>query len=256
MTKEEFFDRLIWDSDEQKEWANFYIMTKGLAFHIKVAKHIGFDINDSNSKVEWKRVAHHIGYDKKLRYVIYKYIATLEEYIRAYISNKYEDKPDQDFWIEQEFWCKGERTMIQLELAKQESISAILEQTDLGFLIKQVKALPFEDKKALFEDVYFLNKNLNALRELRNAVSHHVFLQAHQFKWCTVDGIDGKDLTHQIKNLRQLLPREYRIGKNGEGGITTEINECRMKNAEGLKYINLLEIEEKDIVVLNVLDDN
>lgn len=70
----------------------------------------------------------------------------------------------------------------------------------------------------------YCKKNLVAVKELRNAVSHHKFLAGYKLKTCSVDGFEGCSLIDNIKNLRQLLPERYRYGKNGKGGITAELN--------------------------------
>ena len=97
-----------------------------------------------------------------------------------------------------------------------------LQNTDLGTIIEQVKALPQDDRNELF-GAAGTDENLSAIRELRNCVGHHKFLKTYKFKKCTADGYQSSSLENNIKNLRQLLPEEYRYGKNGKGGITAEI---------------------------------
>ena len=104
----------------------------------------------------------------------------------------------------------------------------ILENTDFGCLIQQVKNLPIEDKKQLFGDTYS-DTNLDAVRELRNAVSHHKLLVSRELKKCIISEFEGCTLIDNIKNLRQLLPERYRYGKNGKGGITAEVNKIGIR---------------------------
>lgn len=99
----------------------------------------------------------------------------------------------------------------------------ILENIDFGCLIQQVKNLPIEDKEQLFGDIYS-DTNLDAVKELRNAVSHHKLLAGCTLKKCLIFEFEGSTLIDNIKNLRQLLPERYRYGKNGKGGITAELN--------------------------------
>lgn len=103
----------------------------------------------------------------------------------------------------------------------------VLQNTDLWTIIEQVKALPQEDGNELFGSVE-TNENLSAVKELRNCVGHHKFLKTYKFKKCTVGGYQSSSLKNNIKNLRQLLPEEYRYGKNGRGGITAEIKRYKI----------------------------
>ena len=105
----------------------------------------------------------------------------------------------------------------------------VLQDTDFGTLINQVKNLPQEDLKTIFDEEVGSEDNLNAVVELRNAVSHHKFLLTHSFKECKVGNMVSDTLENNIKNLRQLLPLRYRYGKNGEGGITKDMIKCGIK---------------------------
>ena len=162
--------------------------------------------------------------DKALRDVLYKYLATLEEYVRAYISNKYED-----YAIQQVFWVNDGRydyNRIKTQLVKGKPLFKTLEDVDFGTLIKQVKHIPELDRKQLFGNVGS-DENLDAVRELRNAVIHHKYLKLCQLKSCTVDGNKSDSLIANIQNLRQLLPIQYRFGENGEGGITGDLKKIK-----------------------------
>ena len=153
--------------------------------------------------------------------MLYKYLATLEEYIRAYISNKYEDAATQQvFWIDT---GRYEYNKIKTQLISGKPLFKTLENVDFGTLIKQVKSLPEIDKHELFYGVG-TDENLDAVKELRNAVSHHKFLKLCKFKDCNVDGSDSDLLIANIQNLCQLLPLQYRFGENGMGGITKELH--------------------------------
>lgn len=72
------------------------------------------------------------------------------------------------------------------------------------------------------------NQNVDAVRELRNAVSHHKFMFSYEFLKCNVDGVESNSLENNIKNLRQLLPVQYHYGENGNGGITADMKKCNI----------------------------
>lgn len=215
MTKEEFLAKIVFDNDEERDDALFYIKVKGLYLHVEIYEYL-FKEN-INQTITWKQISDELRLDKGLRDTLYIYLATLEEYIRGYISNKYEGNTNQSFWIS----SKG-RNDIKGNINKGMPLFKVLQETDLGTLINQVNALPIDDIKELFGEVG-TKENLAAVKELRNCIGHHKFLKTYQFKECTVDGVKSNTLINNIKNLRQLLPERYRYGKNSNGGITKDL---------------------------------
>lgn len=218
MTKNELLSFIAFKNEQEKEEAEFYMAVKGVELHRRILLFLGCTFSEK-SKIKWSKIARILKSDKALRDVIYIYLATLEEYMRAFISNKYENNIQQSFWIN----GRGERNWIKDNIERGQELFEVLENTEFGCLIKQVENLPIEDRTQLFGDSY-CKKNLVAVKELRNAVSHHKFLAGYKLKTCRVDGFEGSTLIDNIKNLRQLLPERYRYGKNGKGGITAKLN--------------------------------
>lgn len=251
MTKDELLKKLYFDPSNDKEHndADFYLRVKGIAFHQKIMTHLGVDFDDDKSTIEWSKVSALLRYDKKLRDKIYIYIATLEEYIRAYLSNKYEDNPIQPFWQD----GRSPRSKVKTRIIDGKSVSEVLQSIDFGDLLNQIKNIPAEDINEMFDCTIDIHSNLDAVRELRNAVSHHAFLMVYKFNTCIVDGIRNSSLEHNIKNLRQLLPREYRYGKKGNGGITAEIEVCKYEktNVNEKETRQLMKLETRDVVKMN-----
>lgn len=220
MTKNELLSFIAFKNEQEKEEAEFYMAVKGVELHRRILDYLGCSFSEK-AKIKWSKIARILKSDKALRDVIYIYLATLEEYMRAFISNKYENNIQQSFWID----GSGQRqaNKIKANILSGKKLFDILENIDFGCLIKQVENLPIEDRTQLFGE-YYCKKNLVAVKELRNAVSHHKFLAGYKLKTCSVDGFEGCSLIDNIKNLRQLLPKRYRYGKNGKGGITAELN--------------------------------
>lgn len=220
MTKNELLSFIAFKNEQEKEEAEFYMAVKGVELHRRILLFLGCSFSEK-AKIKWSKIARILKTDKALRDVIYIYLATLEEYMRAFISNKYEDNIQQSFWID----GAGHRqtNKIKANILHGEKLFDILENIDFGCLIQQVKNLPIEDKKQLFGDFYS-DTNLDAVKELRNAVSHHKLLVGCKLKKCFIFDFEGSTLIDNIKNLRQLLPERYRYGKNGKGGITAELN--------------------------------
>ncbi|HML99885.1 MAG TPA: hypothetical protein PKC96_00915 [Bacilli bacterium] len=251
MTKDELMKKLYFEPNSNEEYndAEFYLRVKGVAFHHKIMTYLGVDFHDDKSIIEWSKVSALLRYDKKLRDKIYIYIATLEEYIRAYLSNKYEDNPIQPFWKDGKF----SRSKVKTRILNGESVSKVLQSIDFGDLISQIKKISAEDINEMFDCTIEIQSNLDAVKELRNAVSHHAFLINYKFKSCLVDGVSNISLEHNIKNLRQLLPKEYRYGKTGKGGITAEIEACKYEktNVNEKEIRQLMKLDSRDVVNIN-----
>ena len=221
MNVEELFNCIDFKDDNERCEALFYVNMKGIYLHSLIVNYL---LKDSNkTKVSWKQVSDELRNDKGLRDALYIYLATLEEYIRAYISNKYEDNTNQSFWIN----GKGERNSIKDKINKNVPLFEILQEVDFGTLIKQVQNLPQSDIKELFGDVA-TDENLQAIKELRNCIGHHKFLKTYEFKACTVNDNESSSLENNIRNLIQLLPKRYRYGKKGNGGIIADMRRYRI----------------------------
>ena len=128
MTKEELLNHIAFNSEDEKESAKFYIDMKGIAFHVKVLNYLGYIFNGDN-KISWKKLSSTLKMDKRIRDKVYIYLATLEEYVRAYISNKYEDFPNQAFWVN----GRGRNNQIKRRIENGESVSAVLDEVELEY---------------------------------------------------------------------------------------------------------------------------
>jgi hypothetical protein len=253
MTKEEIMKKIDFNNDGDTEIkdADFYLKVKGVALHKEIMLHLGINFDDSKQKIKWSKISSLLRYDKKLRDKIYIYIATLEEYMRAYLGNKYEDAPNQPFW--KDCGRDDNRRKVKTRILKGENVSDVLNSIEFGDLVLQIKNIPSNDKSEIFGCVENINLNLDAVQKLRNAVSHHRFLMDYKFLPCVVDEKKDDSLEYNIRNLRQLLPKEYRNGKNGKNGITAEINACqyekRVINKKNIRQLML--IDDRDIVHLD-----
>ena len=134
MDTNEFFENLVIEEND-RERAEKYLKAKGLFFHMQIKnKLLAWT---EGQAVRYSQIASYYRYDKRIRNVLYKYIAYLEEYYRAAILDIYFDNTNQQFWIKE----------IKEEIDKEIPLNTILE--DLGFrkLIKQMKQMPDEIKQ-------------------------------------------------------------------------------------------------------------
>lgn len=218
MDTNEFYKSLeIEDSDRER--AEKYLKVKGLFFHMQIKKKLL--AWTEGETVKYAQIASFYRYDKRIRNVLYKYIAYLEEYYRAVILDAYFDNTDQDFWIPE----------IKEKIDKKSPLNTILE--DLGFkeLIKQIKRMPDEIKQSCgILNRTYLAKNFYAIKELRNAVMHNKFLLMYKgFSVCfLINGKVGASLRDNIFNLISFLPQE--VGEK----LKEDINGCKKnRNREG-----------------------
>ncbi len=74
------------------------------------------------------------------------------------------------------------------------------------------KKLTVKEKRSLFGRIGQLEENLLAVKQLRNAVSHHrmLFVYEDLYECYFEDGTIGDSLMDNIVNLRQLLNPYYR----------------------------------------------
>lgn len=218
MDTNEFFENLVIEEND-RERAEKYLKAKGLFFHMQIKnKLLAWT---EGQAVRYSQIASYYRYDKRIRNVLYKYIAYLEEYYRAAILDIYFDNTNQQFWIKE----------IEEEIDKEIPLNTILE--DLGFrkLIKQMKQMPDEIKrKCDFLDRTRLNENAEALIVFRNAVMHNKFLLMYRgFEKCYFGkGKNGSTLRDNIFNLISFLPQEVGVK------LKEDINNCKKnRNREG-----------------------
>ena len=171
MTKNELLSFIAFKNEQEKKEAEFYMAVKGVELHCRILDYLGCDFE--KSKIEWPKIANVLRTDKALRDIIYKYLATLEEYIRAFISNKYIDSVQQKFWIDGT--SQRQEDKIKTNIASGKNLFDVLEDTNFGSLIQQVKNLPDGDKKLLL-CIFFGAKIGENPRSKPFKKSHKVFV--------------------------------------------------------------------------------
>lgn len=211
MSPKDILKSMSYCSSEEENEAQKYIRLKGFVQYQRVIEYCR--ISDENPS--YKVVSHLYKYDKRLRDNLYIYLATVEEFLRACIGNKFEDNADE----------LVKTRKFEKKQSQYQSVSLTLEQLTL----KELNDMILRNKE-VFSDLYdlsVLDTNLNALRVLRNKVGHHNFLLAENFQNCIVNGVENDSLKHNLLNLVYLLPAEFRKG------FITAINTC----AKGLDLL-------------------
>ena len=201
ISKKDFVSRMEFNDDKERERCMTYLDLKGVAYHTVLVNYIGLN---EDGKIEYHRVKNLYVYDKRIRNILYRYFSALEEGIRGFITNKYCGNLDN---------IKKLSKSIHKSIIEGNSLSKVLEDLDFNTLMNLTKKLTTKEKKDLYGRTDKLDENLLAVKELRNAVSHHRMLFVYEdFYECYFeDGTTGHTLMDNIKNLRQLLNPYYRV---------------------------------------------
>ncbi|PKK97879.1 MAG: hypothetical protein CVV57_10230 [Tenericutes bacterium HGW-Tenericutes-2] len=218
------FIELIEIKQEEIDKAKHYLDLKGVNLHHSIYSYLS---SYTASKIKYCEIATTYRYDKRIRKVLYKYIGLMEEMIRAFIDNKYSDEMDQIKLT----------TKIANTLKNEKVLYKALDKTLFSDLIAQVLDLSEEDINAIFPNTIFDSKNLKAIAELRNAVSHNRFLLNYlSFKECNIGGRISGSLHANLMNLANHFDIEIRKS------FINEINTCAILEDDGDKMkINQVE---------------
>lgn len=210
MDIKDFFEGLeIEEKDKHK--AEAYIKSKGLFAHMQIKnKMLAWS---SDKTIKYSQIASYYRYDKRIRIILYKYIAYLEEYYRAILLDNISDSTEQNFWIK----------IIADKINSGIRLDIILENLGFRSLLNQIKLLPDNLKEYNFNYNKPIRKNIDALIELRNAVMHNKFLLMYRgYEMCYfAKGRKGSTLRDNILNLVNFLPED--VGEN----CIKDINACK-----------------------------
>ena len=211
---EDFFNSISIEEIE-RESATFYLRVRGVAEHEMVRNYLA---SMTGERISYSQIATTMRYDKRIRRIVFKYIGLLEEYIRAYLCNKYSTDYSK---INH---AKG----LKNALLGNAGFYAAIESLTFNKLISQIKVMPEEDKMNLFEQ-YKTNKDwfvrdLEAIIALRDEVSHNRFLINSVRLKINSKGDKNGSLWSNLVNLKNYLPGFAREG------FAQEINESKNEN--------------------------
>lgn len=220
MTAEEFWDKII-ISEEDKESSKYFLEYRGIAEHENVRV---FLQSMKETTVTYSEIATVFRYDKRIRRIIFKYIGFLEEYLRAFISNAYEENIGN-------FKHSNKLTA---SLKNFSNLFLALSDLTFGQLIYQVKLFSDKEKYSIFPYLkkvnLFNNSNLDALVVLRNEVYHNRFLLDNKRLSVCKLGDNNNSLWINIINLSNHLPDKL------QPNFSDEINSSKFCNKMPVKY--------------------
>lgn len=206
MTEKDFFEKVN-ICEYQKEKARFYLKYRGVLEHNFVCEYLqGY----KSEKVTYCEVATAFRYDKRIRRLLFIYIGFFEEYLRAFMADKYQN----------DNMCKGKIQLKNGILNNKKLYNAINGLT-FGQLIGKIKKIQKEYKEELFSEFKNISTNLDAIIFLRNEVCHNRFLLHNKrLKKCILHEEHKHSLWANVMNLYIYLPSELKIS------FVTELKNC------------------------------
>lgn len=218
------FEKLRFANGKEKEDFEKYRRLKGTYLHLQVYNLL-LEKNGANG-VTYEELSSHIRYDKNLRDLLYIYFATLEEWLRAKLLERF-DVPEGS--KKYEYHCFGR---LQNELNEKHT-----EISNLYYLLGP----DFSDlmRICVEKDVTQLNNDqIKRIKDLRNKIMHHNLLRFGVAKDCNGLYAHFNTLEDKLNALLSALPPDY------QQGLLTEIKALNGKSEK--KYLKYwyLEIDE------------
>lgn len=203
LTKDELIDKLHFIDEEERYHAFRYLEFKGVMNHINIINFLiddGVNIYDEEKKIKYSIVKSFYRYDKRLRKIAYKFIATFEEYIKAQICIS--DIEIENEWNEQkQEWNKNKKQEQCGIKGKKLNKAEMLSEMSLGKLkevIMKAKNNNFEKFNKYEED------RLKNILNLRNKTSHFsMIITNNKLK-------KSNELRDSMLYLKNYLPEYYR----------------------------------------------
>ena len=211
MTEKEFLNSISYSNDELDK-IKYFLKYRGIDEHDKVRRYLK---NFKSEKIKYSEIATAFRYDKRIRRVLFKYIGFLEEYIRAYITNKYSNN------------INGFKHIDKIkDYLKENDLSSSLSNLTFRQLMEQLFLLDKKDKLEIFNN-HFIKKDLLAIVKLRNEICHNRFILDKKEFSCSI----SKDcsLLENIKNLMNYLSNEMK------NNFIKEVNDCAKKRKNKYK---------------------
>ncbi len=207
---DECFPMLIFENEGQKTEFQKYIKLKGRYLYLQIYNLL---LERNVEGVRYYEVSSFIRYDKNLRFLVYTYLATLEEWLRAQLLEMY-DVVDGKGEYKQHCYKKLQNDLVP----KKDKIKSELYwkfQPDFSDLMQIC-----DEKK-----VSSIEEGRNALKELRNKTMHHAFILFGNTEKCGGLRSYFEAVQKKLNILLNALPQEYREGflsdikkLNGENG--------------------------------------
>lgn len=193
------FEKLAYSNDEEKSEFEKYVKIRGKFVLKQIYDYLLIFNRDS---IKYSDLSTCVRYDKNLRDILYIYLATFEEYLRAKILDKYDVESSYVFSRKEKHYIK--KMADSMYESKNKESSALYEKfsLDLGETIMLLEELKmFSSKK---------NEEFNKIRFLRNLVMHHNLIVLGKVKSLVGVAKNKETVKEGIIALANNLPDDYR----------------------------------------------
>ncbi len=234
---EKFLSSIILE-DKEYESATFYLNVRGIAEHEMVRDYL---VSMTGGKITYSQIATAMRYDKRIRRIVFKYIGLLEEYIRAYLCNKYSSN----------YSMIDKANGLKKALSENKNFYDAIESLTFNKLISQIKFMPEDDKIEIFDNYkskedWFV-RDLDAIVALRDEVSHNRFILNSVRLKKNSAGDNNGSLWSNLVNLKNYLPIFARRT------FANEINESTIPSEK--KYPNQTEWDLIPSIIVELAQD-
>lgn len=215
------FEKIIIKSKEKVEFEK-YLKIKGEFLYKQIYDILlSFDI----STVKYSDMKSVIKYDKNLRDILYIYLATFEEGLRAEIFRRYDVKQLNYYREREDVGKLCEDVYIRSDGDSSNLYYSF--QFDLGLTIEFIKRVNMYGLERI--------KQLNTIRQLRNMVMHHNLLTCGKARDVNCCKNHLNTIKKKISVLGENLPYEFKKGYiNSINKLLCDRNEFKIVLAEAL----------------------
>ena len=189
------FKKIAFQNQEERDDFEKYRQLKGDDLYFQICR----ILSENDNPVNYVTVQSHIRYDKNLRDKLYIYLATLEEYCRAQLLNRFDVREPKKYTMH----CY--KMMLQNLIPKETAYSTLYYgfQPDFGDLMhicneKQVWRISDTDQKSI--------------KQLRNDTMHHALLLFGNSKTISELNDHLTTLEKRLNVFVRALPEEYQQG--------------------------------------------
>ncbi len=206
------FNRLHFKDDDEKECFIINIKNKGYYLHKQI-----YDVYCSynEDEISYDELSRMVRYDKYIRNVLFKFLATFEEQLRAKLFEKYELDLTNDY------------NTLKEKKSDKENSNFYWKTYDKDFTFKKLIELIKDKLKELNIELTYVE--LKEICKLRNKVMHHnliIFLRSTTYE----------EVEKEIENIENVLILLYK-GLHSEAQKSF-MNDINKGNFKGGKYID------------------
>jgi hypothetical protein len=219
------FIALLADGEENKAEIIKYLSLKGIDRYMLV-----YDmLKKKDLSITWKNLTTVYIYDKRLTYLLQRYMTFFEEYVRANICNRFQIDEIKESNIREMFISKGIvinnkiiNSILSILENDNKSLFQILEDSTLFLPMNLLCGIEDKVIDQFINRFSYIKQNVGAVIELRNAVAHNRFLLGYEFGKYKINGKTCNSINAYITAFKEFLPLTILNGEGKHKGFIKE----------------------------------